>query len=265
MPELDLSLLLYGLLVGLLAGGLGGVMAGLAGVGGGLIYMPVFYALMPGDSSVAVHVFASLVAVIITGFFSARSHWRLGHVDKTLLKQLLPGLIAGAMLGLWCTLRLPEVWVLLALASIYAWVAIDYGRASVRQRALNNTALPLFSGPVGFASGSLGIAGGTMLVPLLRRFVALRMAVGTSSACGLMMVLAAVSGNLLFEPGWHTVLETHSMFLLGAWLGVLLVLPVISERVARLHESIPEPLLRVFLKLIFTVLAVALLVAALLA
>jgi len=104
MPEFDLYLLGYGLLVGLFAGAMGGMLAGLAGLGGGLIYVPVFYALMPeGPGAVSTPVMASMGAIVFTGFFSARVHWRLGHVDMNSFKQLVPGLILGAALGLWLT------------------------------------------------------------------------------------------------------------------------------------------------------------------
>jgi len=103
--EFELTLFIYGLLLGLGAGLIGGILAGLAGIGGGLIYVPLFYAFMPSDSqSMAVHIFASMVAVVITAFFSSRAHLRLGHVDLSALSHLLPGLVVGAALGLWRTL-----------------------------------------------------------------------------------------------------------------------------------------------------------------
>jgi len=265
MPEIDLSLLIYGLVVGLGAGAIAGILAGLAGVGGGLIYVPVFYACMPGAADgVAIHVFASLVAVIITGFFSTRSHWRLKHVDYQMLKILLPGLIVGAGLGLWSTLRLPEAWVLLALATLDGWMAYDYGRSLLPKPAGRSSAALLFSGPIGFISGALGIGGGTMIAPLLRRFVALRIAVGTSAACGLLMALGAVLSNILFEHVWHDELVGQSMFLAGAWFGIAVILPKSTGWAARLHTEVPEHTLRISLKAIFMLLATGLLVAAIL-
>ncbi|MDX8396088.1 MAG: hypothetical protein R8K22_06715, partial [Mariprofundaceae bacterium] len=62
--EADISLIAYGILVGILAGGLSGTLAGLAGLGGGLIYVPVFLLTMPqsGSDNVALYVMASLMA-----------------------------------------------------------------------------------------------------------------------------------------------------------------------------------------------------------
>ncbi len=265
MPEFDLSLLIYGVIVGLAAGAMAGILAGLAGVGGGLIYMPVFYATMPDPADgVAVYVFASLVAVIITGFFSARAHWRLGHINHPYAKRLLPGLVIGAGLGLWCTLRLPEAWVLLALAGLDAWIALDYGRKPQPVSAHNQSLLTLFSGPIGVVSGTLGIGGGTMLVPLLRRFGPLRFAVGTSALCGLVMALAAVTINILLENSWHDMLASQSSFLSGAWLGIALILPNSSGWSAHLHERLSEPTTQLTLKAVFASLSAGLVIAAML-
>jgi len=262
MPEIDLSLLMYGLAVGLAAAAIAGTLAGLAGVGGGLIYAPVFYALMPGDShGAAMPVFASLVAVILTGFFSARAHWRLGHINIQIAKRLLPGLIVGAGLGLWCTLHLPEVCVLLALAALDAWIAFDYGRKP-KHASAGALSLSILPGPVGFISGALGIGGGTMLTPLLRRFVALRFAVGTSALCGLLMALGAVAINMLVEDSWRDVLADQLPFLLGAWVGIALILPASTGWSARLLALLPEETLRLILKTVFISLSASLVIAA---
>ncbi|TLS68625.1 sulfite exporter TauE/SafE family protein [Mariprofundus erugo] len=257
------ELLLYGLLIGLFAGALGGTLAGLAGVGGGLVYVPLFYALLPAQQGqgMALHIFASFVAIIITGFFSARSHWRLGHIDRQTLSQLLPGLIIGAIIGLWSTLRLPEAAVLLGLAALDAWIAFDYGR-TIPPDADRRPSLRLFSGPIGLASGALGIGGGTMLVPLLRRHLILRHAVGTSAACGFVMALTAVTANLLAEPDWHELMISQWPQLLGIWLGIALILPRCSHWSARLHQVSGEQNLRLALKILFFLLSACLLLAA---
>ncbi len=262
MMEFDLYLLGYGLLVGLFAGVMGGTLAGLAGLGGGLIYVPVFYALMPaGPGTIATPIMASMGAIVFTGFFSARVHWRLGHVDMSVFKQLIPGLVPGAALGLWLTLKVPEAAVLAGLALLDGWIAWDYGR-DVRVKGV---ALPLglYAGPIGYVSGMLGIGGGTMLVPLLRRALPLRQAVGTSAMCGAVMAAAAVLINLLLEADWHRVLGHQSSFLAGAWLGILLIIPRATHWSASLHATFSEEMVRLPLKVLFATLSAGMCIAAL--
>lgn len=254
--EWDISLLLYGLAVGLCAGVLAGFMAGLAGVGGGLIYVPVFYLLMPDSTGgMALAIFASMTAIAITSFFSAYRHWQLGHVNIVLFYRLWPGLLLGASVGLWSTLILPELWILLALAALNTWVAYDYGRempAAVQRKSL----LSFLGLPVGYVSGVLGIAGGTMLVPLLRRFVALKDAVGTSAMCGAVMVTVAVFLNMLGESGWQGLLQAQGAFLLPTWLGLLLTMPFAAKASAGWHDNFSERQLQIVLKSIFALIAI---------
>jgi len=262
MTEFDVYPLIYGLLTGLLAGTAGGILAGLAGLGGGLIYVPVFYALMPGETeSISAPVMASMGAIVFTGFFSTRAHWRLGHIDMVVFRQLIPGLVLGAALGLWLTLKIPAAVVLAGLALLDAWIAWDYGRGA---RPGGITPPPgLYAGPIGYLSGTLGIGGGTMLVPLLRRSLPLRQAVGTSAICGVVMSATAVTINLLLEPGWRMALGHQMIFLAGAWLGILIILPRATRWSAALHEIFTEEMIRLSLKTLFTALSGGLLIATL--
>lgn len=261
MVDVELLQLISGLMAGLAAGLAGGLLAGIAGLGGGLIYVPVFYALLP-TANAAVPIFASLVATAATGLISLRAHWRLGHVRLDAAGQLVPGLVIGASLGLWSTLRVPEALVLLALAMLDAWVAWDYGR-SIEGRVAQPS-LALASGPIGYISGILGIAGGTMLVPLLRRSLSLREAVGTSLLCGMAMAAAAVVMNVLLEPAWRGLLGEHIGFLVGAWLGIMFAIPPAARWSAKLHAHWPELRMRMILKALFASLSLLLFLAALL-
>jgi len=258
----DLNLLAYGLMIGLFAGTAGGLMAGLAGLGGGLIYVPVFYALMPEGKPIAVPVMASMIAIIITGVFSTRAHWKLGHIDVDTCKQLLPGLIPGAMLGLWLALKIPEYIVLTGLAVLDGWIAWDYGR-DIRRRSMIKYPPGLYAGPIGYISGTLGIGGGTMLVPLLRRSLPLRQAVGTSAMCGMLMATAAVLVNLLLDSGWQIALGHQGSFLVGVWLGILLILPPTTRWSASLHSVFSDETIRLSLKALFATLSAGLLITAL--
>ncbi len=260
MPEFDASLLVHGLTVGLVAGGVGGLLAGLAGIGGGLVYVPVFYALMPGDQeTLSPQIMTSMVAVFITGLFSTRAHWRLGHVRMPVFRQLIPGLVLGAAIGLWSTLHIPESVALLVLAALNGWVAWDYGRKVTHTGV---AALPTWSGPIGYISGMLGIGGGTMLVPLLRRMLPLREAVGTTALCGTTMALAAVLLNTSFEHQWVGIMAGRSWFMIGTWLGIAMAIPAATRLAARLHAGYPEHVLRPVLRLLFAGLSILLFLAA---
>jgi len=260
MPDADILQFLYGIAVGIGAGGIAGILAALAGVGGGLIYVPIFYACMPAsEDGIGIQIMASMLAIILTGSFSARSHYRLGHVDIGTGLYLLPGLIAGAAIGLWSTLHIPETWVLLALASLDLWVAYDYGREIAKHARYRHSGyLIACSGPIGFASGSLGIGGGTMLVPLMRRSLPLRKAVGTSAFCGVVMATFGVGLNLLFEPSWKLPMQEQLMFILGSLTGILLILPKATEWSANLHAMMTEYQIRLALKVLFVCLAMLL-------
>ncbi|MDQ6987496.1 MAG: TSUP family transporter [Mariprofundaceae bacterium] len=274
MGEGDLLLLFSGLTAGLLGGALGGALAGLAGIGGGLIYVPIFYAFLSHnlsnssphnashqESAMAVAVFASMLAIVATGFASARTHWRLGHIDAACCQKLLPGLIIGAAFGLMLTLHVSAALVLAGLALLDGWLAWDYGRI-VKSRP-ESTPLGLASVPIGYLSGSLGIGGGTMLVPLLRRALPLRIAVGTSAFCGMLMVFSALLLNLLLVDDWLRLLQTPMFFLLGAAIGLALTLPLVSAWAARLHVRMDETNMRLLLRLLFILLAAVLALAAL--
>jgi len=255
--DLDISLIIYGLSIGLCAGALAGVLAGLAGLGGGLIYVPVFYLFLPQeDASMALPVFASMVAVLFTAGFSTRAHWRLGHIDISMLKTLLPGLLLGASLGLWSTLFWPEIVLLLALAALNAWVAYDYARPLL-QRQVAGCFLRLITWPMGYISGLLGIGGGTMLVPLLRRSLSLKQAVGTASACALVMVFTALLLNVLWEKHWQDLLAEQGVLLLALAAGVLLAMPLSSRWAAYLHEKFTEACLQEWLKRLFSLISFA--------
>jgi len=253
------ELILIGVMCGLAGGAIGGTLAGLAGVGGGLIYVPLFYATMPGDQEGAsLHILGSLVAVALTGGFSARAHWRLDHVHLLSFKKLYPGLVIGAAIGLWSTLHIEEGIILLTLAALDLWVGRDFGKHVEVKHAVP---LTVASGPIGYISGALGIGGGTMLVPLLRRAVSIKEAVGTSAICGAVMAIGAVVFNLLFEPQWHSLIEAQIYYLLGAWAGILIIIPRASGWSAWLHASMKETTMRSLLKALFYTLSAIMFVA----
>lgn len=187
-----------------------GVLAGLLGVGGGIVIVPVLSWLLAAsalDPEVTQHlaVATSLATIIPTSISSARSHRKRGSVDMGLLKRWAPGIILGALAGgvlarfaSGDALRL--VFGLVALA-VAVNMAIPKTLTAADELPKSPAGNGLLSGFVGLFSSLMGIGGGTLAVPIQSAFsVPIRTAVGTASAMGL---LIAVPGTIAFIwAGW---------------------------------------------------------------
>lgn len=202
------------LLIFLVTGAAAGVLAGLFGVGGGLIMVPALAFLLPGlgvAPAVVMHVAVgtSLAVIAMTSLSSARSHHRRGGVDWALLREFAPGLAAGAIVGALVadalaseTLRrIVGVGALLVAVQMFL-DARPAGDAARAPAPFQHTAA---GGIIGLLSSLIGIGGGSLTVPYLSWFgLPMRQAVGTSAACG---VPIAWAGALAFmvtgldEPG----------------------------------------------------------------
>lgn len=202
---------LIALALGLLAtGAIAGVLAGLLGVGGGIVIVPVLFWLfdfLDVPSAVAMHlaVGTSLCTIIPTSISSARSHHKKGAIDLALLRSWAPVIFAGALLGG----LLSKVLGGAALTAIFGVVALAVSINMATPKTLV-VAEALPEGPVGrgavpFGIGTfsalMGIGGGTLSVPILSAFsFPVHRAVGTASAFGLVIAVPAVAGFIW--SGW---------------------------------------------------------------
>lgn len=195
----------------LLIGSAAGILAGLLGVGGGIIIVPAVTFLSPHlglspDYVVHAAVATSTALIVPTSFMSARSHHRRGAVDFSILKVWGPAIGLGAFcagaIAAWIPTR--------TLGSIFAVVAILVGWLMIRSRPIPQLAdaLPpkpaqgVIAGGIGLLSSWMGIGGGSLSVPTLSAFgVPVHRAVGTSSALGLCISLPGLIGWLV--SGWN--------------------------------------------------------------
>lgn len=243
--------------VALLATGcLAGVLAGLLGVGGGIVIVPVLYLLFPllgVHDSVIMHlaVGTSLSTIIPTSIMSARTHYQKGGLDVALLKTLIPGIVTGVIVGTMLGTRAGGM----ILTGIFGGVAllVSLHMALSREGFHMAESLPvkqLVRFPMGIFIGAvsvvMGIGGGTLSVPLLSLFnVPIRKAVGTASAIGIIIAVPGSIGFILSGLG-NPELPAFSLGYAN-FLGFILIVPATMFTApigARLAHSIDPKMLR---------------------
>ncbi len=210
-----LTLLLYYLAVGALAG----LAAGLFGVGGGLVIVPVLvlsFVSVGFDAAVLTQlaVGSSLATIVLTSVSSAWTHQRLGNVVWPVFRVLAPGVVVGVWLGVNTAGRLDGGVLQLAFGVFALLVAAQMGlglQPRPERQLPGPLGLGVVGGGVGYVSALFGIGGGSMTVPYLTWCnLAIQRAVGTSAALGLPIAVAGVLSNIWVGwgreglPAWST-------------------------------------------------------------
>ena len=238
----------------LLLGSGAGLIAGLFGVGGGLIIVPalIFAFSWQGlSSSVLTHmaIGTSLATIIFTSLSAIKTHHSKGAIDWPLVKQLTLGIIIGAMLGSLLSNYLPGA-TLQMIIGIYALiVAIQMG-LNLKPNAVHQLpgrwGLTLVGGIIGSISALFGIGGGSLTVPYLSWcYVPMRNAVATSSACGLPIAVAGMASYI--ATGWgNSELPAYSIgyVYVPALVGIIFTSTNFAKIGAKLAHSLPENLLK---------------------
>jgi uncharacterized membrane protein YfcA len=230
VPELLEFLPLAGVLI--LTGCIAGVLAGLLGVGGGIIVVPVLFTMLGAidvDPAVRMHVAVgtSLASIVITSVISARSHHRRGAVDVDLLSRWGVWILLGSIGGT-AVAGAVDGPVLSAVFGIVALAVATYMATTSPDFRLRDS-LP--GGVAGFAIGGLssmmGIGGGTLCVPYFNAFgFPVHRAVGTAAAIGLVIAVPATIGFV--ATGWGIPALPHASVGHVNLLGLVLIAPFTS-------------------------------------
>ncbi|NDK39418.1 sulfite exporter TauE/SafE family protein [Pseudoxanthomonas gei] len=196
-----------------LLGIVAGVLAGLLGVGGGLVLVAALAWLLPlhgipREAAMHAALASSLASIVLTAASSAYAHHGRGSVLWPTVKWMVPGLLLGGWLGSGIAVKMDDQVLRWVVAGYCVLAALQLlfgktraGDAAALARA--PTGLPMSAAGVGIGAMSavVGIGGGSMTVPLLVwRGVAPVRAVGTSSACGVAIGLASALGYALHAP-----------------------------------------------------------------
>ena len=198
----------------LVIGALAGFAAGLFGVGGGTIIVPLLFIVftqMGYSPDVIMHLAlgTSLATIIVTSISSLMAHNKKGSVMWPVFKNLAPGMALGCFFGAGVAGLISGIHLQIIVGIFLLWVAYRMFAKAKNQTAsstsntadqdtqFNEIALPstpkqlAAGGVIGIASAIFGIGGGSLTVPYLTRYgVVMQKAVGTSAACGLPIAIA---------------------------------------------------------------------------
>ena len=193
----------YFIFIFLSTGLLVGFLAGLLGVGGGIIIVPITYFILINlgysiDTAMHVAVASSLGTICFTSLSSIRSHLILGNANISIVKKWVFGIVLGSIIGsLLASIISGEI---LIIIFIFLAFVISINMGLQQEPLLISKEIPssniinfLISSIIGFLSVLIGIGGGSFTVPVLTMFSKkIHEAVGTSAVIGFFIALPGV-------------------------------------------------------------------------
>jgi uncharacterized membrane protein YfcA len=197
----------------LATGCVAGVMAGLFGIGGGIVIVPVLeftLGLLGIDPAIRMHVAVatSLATIIPTSISSARAHHQHQAVDIAIVKRWAVFVLVGALAGAWIASQvhsrvLAMVFATLALLIASKMILLPTSR-NLTEGVPHGPLMPVIPTAIGCLSSMMGIGGGTFSVMTLTLFnQPIHRAVGTAALLGLVISLPGTIGYVL--SGWNDV------------------------------------------------------------
>lgn len=256
MPEVITLIPMAAMLLAI--GAFAGVMAGLLGVGGGIILVPAYFYIFSslgygGDQLMQVCLATSLATIIITSLRSVSSHHKKGAVDWGILRGFAPGIVIGAAFGVLVAASLRSVVLqgIFGVLGITVGLYLGFGRDTWRLGTAMPTGLKrsLLSPILGFISVLMGIGGGSFGVPLMSLFaIPIHRAVATAAGLGVLIAVPSVIGFLLVDiPDATRPPYTIGAVNLPAFaLTISMTLITAPYGVKLAHMMDPKPLKRVF-------------------
>jgi uncharacterized membrane protein YfcA len=205
MPEMSELLPMLALI--LVIGALAGVIAGLLGVGGGIVLVPAFFFAFEGlgystDGLMQICLATSLATIVVTSVRSVLGHNKRGAVDWAILRRWGPGIVIGAGLGVLVAsgLRNEILMAIFGVLGLSVGLYMAFGRAEWRlgDQMPGPVGTAVSSPILGFLSVLMGIGGGSFGVPMMTLYnQPIHRAVATASGFGVLIAVPSVIGFLL--------------------------------------------------------------------
>jgi uncharacterized protein len=238
------------LIIELIILGIGtGFLAGLLGIGGGMIMVPFLTFIMSTrgaspDLAIKMAIATSMATIIFTSISSVRAHHKRGAVRWDIVKGLAPGIVGGSLvasLGVFALLKGSYLAIFFGLFVTFSATQMFLDKKPKPTRQMPTAGGQVAAGGViGFLSGLVGAGGGFVSVPFMSWCnVAIHNAVATSAALGFPIALANAAGYVV--SGWNVQNLPAGSF--GyIWLPALLVIAIASVFMAPVGAKVAHSL-----------------------
>ncbi len=254
MDDMMLLAAMAGML--LVAGAVSGVLAGLLGVGGGIVLVPAFFYVFGAlgfDSPELMQLClgTSLATIIVTSFRSVLAHDRKGAVDWGILKTWAPGIVVGALAGMMIASVLPSglLQAIFGVLAVLVGLYLTFGQTHWRlgRRMPTGVTRLLISPVLGFLSVLMGIGGGSFGVPTMTLYnVPIHKAVATAAGFGVIIAVPSVAGFLLADIAVAPPLTVGSVNLVAFGLVIAMTLITAPWGAALAHKTDAGALRKIF-------------------
>ena len=251
-------------------GAFAGVLAGLLGVGGGLVIVPVLTFIFTAQHLPDAHILhlalgTSLASIMFTSVSSLRAHHLRGAVDWLVVRRISCGIMIGTFGGSWVAAQLSTRFLKGFFVAFLYYVAVQMLlniKPKPHRQLPGLTAMSGVGGLIGAVSSLVGIGGGSMSVPFLVWCnVAIHRAIGTSAAIGFPIALAGAIGYV--ANGLSAPLPPYSLgfVYLPALAGIAAASIITAPLGAKLAHSLPIDTLKKFFALLLIVMGTKMLLS----
>ncbi len=235
-----------------------GFLAGLLGIGGGMVVVPALTFVLaaqsvPADLGVKMAIATSMATILFTSLSSVRAHHKRGAVRWDIVKSLAPGIVVGSVvssLGAFAALKGSALAIFFGLfVGFSAWRMLRGGNPEATRQLPPRAGTAAAGGVIGFISGLVGAGGGFLSVPFLTWCnVAVHTAVATSAALGFPIALTNAIG---YAISGQSVADLPPASLGYIWLPGLAVIAAFSVLAAPLGARAAHALPVARLKTVF--------------
>ncbi|MDP8078468.1 sulfite exporter TauE/SafE family protein [Phocoenobacter skyensis] len=254
-------------IVFLCLGAISGLLAGLFGIGGGMVIVPALVYLfahigVPDELIMSMALGTSFSTIVVNTFSAAQHHHKLGNIEFSVIKFFVPPLMimgfvtAAVVTGLPKHIITKVFAVLMLYLSLKMFLSIKTPKRQLKQ--LTTKSMVIAGGTIGVLASLAGIAGGGFIVPFLEsRGLPLKRAIGTSSLCGCLLGITGMCSFVFYGyDAPHLPAYSLGYVYLPALLGIVSVSFFTSKLGAKLATILSVGSLKRAFSLLLVVIAI---------